>query len=347
MRFLHFFIYFLGCFGIIATALPFIKIDFWLIRIFSFPRVQIAVLCLLAIVLFLIFLKLKKIFNMVLLSLLGAAFIYQVVLVVPYTPFYRLQALPAKPTVDKNNFSIMEANILMSNKKVEAFIDNVEQHNPDLLLLLEPNSWWALRLRELDKEYPYSIKYPLENTYGMMLFSKFPLKEAEINFIVEEDIPSFYARVVLPSGEKFDLYCIHPKPPTASTSKYPMDTELMRIGKMVKKRGRPAIVMGDFNDVSWSFTVGLFQEYTNLLDPRQGRGLYNTFDAHVPLWRYPLDHFFYSKQFGLLEFERLGNTGSDHFALYIKLHFDPKMDYSNSEWDLDDRVENEVEEVLD
>jgi endonuclease/exonuclease/phosphatase (EEP) superfamily protein YafD len=112
-----------------------------------------------------------------------------------------------------------------------------------------------LKLRELDNTFPYSIKYPLENTYGMILYSKLPLKNKKINFLADKDVPSFYASVRLPSGKSFDLYSIHPKPPKAGINSYKWDAEVLITGKKIREHNRPALVAGDLNDVGWSRTT--------------------------------------------------------------------------------------------
>lgn len=40
--------------------------------------------------------------------------------------------------------------------------------------------------------------------------------------------------------------------------------------------------------------------------------------------RYPLDHFFHSNHFKLVEFKRLPRFGSDHFPVYIHLSCEPE-----------------------
>jgi hypothetical protein len=90
----------ISIFSIIATALPFIQSPFWLIRIFDFPRLQIAVVCLISIILCLIYIKQKKVYQTLLLSLLAIAFSYQASKIIVYTPciHYRVRiAIMKKP----------------------------------------------------------------------------------------------------------------------------------------------------------------------------------------------------------------------------------------------------------
>jgi endonuclease/exonuclease/phosphatase (EEP) superfamily protein YafD len=93
----------------------------------------------------------------------------------------------------------------------------------------------------------------------------------------------------------------------------------------VKKSPRSVMVVGDLNDVAWSHTTRLFQRMSGLLDPRIGRGFFNTYHADYPLLRWPLDHVFHSYHLKLCAFKRLPNIGSDHFPILIEVAYDPEQ----------------------
>ncbi|MEX0882773.1 MAG: endonuclease/exonuclease/phosphatase family protein, partial [Cyclobacteriaceae bacterium] len=88
----------------------------------------------------------------------------------------------------------------MENKDRKKLMNLIKQKDPDLILLTEPDLLWTKSLIELDDKYPYSIKEPLSNTYGMILLSKLPLSESKVNYLVEKDIPSIFTKIHLPSG---------------------------------------------------------------------------------------------------------------------------------------------------
>jgi endonuclease/exonuclease/phosphatase (EEP) superfamily protein YafD len=161
---------------------------------------------------------------------------------------------------------------------------------------------------------------PLDNLYGMHLYSRLRLDDSEVKFILSDEIPSIHASVKLRSGIQVQLYCL-PKPPSPTEAKDSTlrDAELLIIGDRIKDLDESCIVMGDLNDVAWSRTTRLFQRISGLLDPRVGRYFMNTFHADYRLLRWSLDHIFHSTDFGLVEMKRLSHIGSDHFPIYVVL----------------------------
>nr|WP_262916504.1 endonuclease/exonuclease/phosphatase family protein [Belliella aquatica] len=234
----------------------------------------------------------------------------------------------------------------MENEDKESFHNLVQKIKPDILLINEPDQVWATSIAKLDDDFPYAIKYPLENTYGMILLSKFPLTESKVNFLVKEDIPSIFTKITLQSGVKIDFYGVHPEPPKPGTATYERDTELLLIGKKIKDSEYPTLVAGDLNDVGWSATSKLFRKYSELVDPREGRGLFNTYSVFIPLMRYPLDHIFYSKEFGLISLQKLGKIGSDHYPIMITINYEPDKDNTDGLEKADEEEKQEVEEKI-
>ncbi len=332
---------------LIATGFPLINTEAWWIRIFDFPRIQISFLILIAIVLASVYLHGKRASKFSLLFVLTIALVYQVQFVVIYTSLYKTQARNSNKQSPENSFTLMVSNVRQENDDKALFISLVKKIDPDILLINEPDQIWATSISQLDKDYPHSVKHPLANTYGMMLLSKFPLTESTVNFLVKDDIPSIFSRIKLPSGNVIDFYGVHPEPPMPGADTYERDTELLVIGKKIKEKNRPAIVAGDLNDVGWSVTSKLFRKYSELVDPREGRGLYNTYNAFVPLFRYPLDHIFYSKEFGLITMKKLEGIGSDHFPILIELNFEPDNDNTEGLEKTDPEEEAEVEEKIE
>lgn len=299
-----------------------IRTKMWWVRILDFPRLQVAVLCVISLAMTTYYVNESAGLNYVLLAAVLGAFANQVSLIMRFTPLFPKVAHATATPAPDHTVTIVHINVRMENREYEKFKAMVREHDPDLLSINEPDEDWANAIQELNEIYPFSMKKPLANTYGMMLFSKLPLEESEINFLVDPEVPSFFTMVVLPSGKKFAMHCLHPEPPEPGSPTYERDTELLLIGKRIKKSDLPAIVVGDLNDVGWSYTSRRFQKYAGVLDPRQGRGLFNTYNANVPLFRYPLDHFFYTPHFKLVKLQKLANVGSDHFPMLIRLELD-------------------------
>ena len=200
----------------------------------------------------------------------------------------------------------------------------IREHQPDVFVTLESDAWWQEQLDTLEGSYRFSMKCPLDNLYGMHVYSKLPLEDGATQFLVDDDIPSMHAMVVLPNGLKVRVHFLHPAPPspTEHDESTERDAELLVVAKSVKGLETPVIVAGELNDVAWSTTTRLFRKISGLLDPRIGRGMFNTFHAGHWFLRWPLDHLFHSQHFTLSFIRRLPHFGSDHFPMLVELNYD-------------------------
>jgi endonuclease/exonuclease/phosphatase (EEP) superfamily protein YafD len=314
----------IGLFIISATLLPASKSEKWWVRVFDFPRAQIVAIGVVSIVLWLLA-WINDWAYLGLLVILLASIVYQLFMIFPYTPFAKKQVLTCTDTGNKPVFSLMVMNVYMHNNNVEKAIEIILKERPDILIAVETNHSWNNKLGVLKKDYPFYVLVPLENTYGMALYSKLRLINPEVRYINSDDVPSIFTEVQMPDKNKFRLYAVHPKPPVPghSNSSSQRDVELISIGKETRKHEGPIVVAGDLNDVAWSVTTRLFQRFSELLDPRIGRGMFNTFNAQYKLLRWPLDHIFHSDHFQLAGLKTLPYFGSDHFPICAKLCYVP------------------------
>lgn len=312
----------------VGTLLPLFPSSRWWVRIWDYPRLQAFFLALLAMLLYYIFFYYKRKRGTFLMLALVAIVAYQAYKAFPYTPLAPKQVLQSEGDPQDTDFiSLLVANVLQDNQEHQRLLAMVEAQQPDLLITLESDSVWQEALGLLHLSYPHKVRVPLSNLYGMHLYSRKPLSESKVMYLLEQDIPSIETKVQLQSGQWVSLYIVHPRPPVPGESEdsRERDAEIVLIGKMAKEKVSEGgvIVAGDFNDVAWSPTTELFQEVSGLLDPRKGRGFFNTFHAQYPLFRWPLDHVFHSQHFKLASMQRLPDIGSDHFPIMIRLSYEP------------------------
>ena len=309
---------------VIATLVPLSRRTGWWIRDLDFPRLQLAVAASALLVVQLLFLDLSEFGSHALITVTVTCLIYQAWWIIPYTKVYPNEVTAAIGAGMADRIRIMTANVLTTNRNTDGLIALIRAFEPDVFVTLETDSWWQERLDILEDDYPFSMKCPLDNLYGMHVYSKLPLEDCAIQYLVEDDIPSMHAMAVLPSGHKVRMHFLHPAPPspTEHEESTERDAELLVVARSVADLETPVIVAGDLNDVAWSTTTRLFRKISGLLDPRIGRGMFNTFHADYWFLRWPLDHLFHSKHFTLSSIRRLPTFGSDHFPVLVELRYD-------------------------
>jgi len=252
-----------------------------------------------------------------------AALAYQSIRILPYTRLWSRQVKRARSPDPERSLRLLISNVLMENRRTDRLLQLIGEKEPDLVLLLETDDWWREQLAVLDRDYPFRLKQPQGNYYGLHFFSKLELRSPRVRFLVEGEIPSVQAGVRLPSGDWIEFYGLHPRPPQVEENTETRDAEILIVAHEIRADGRPSIVAGDLNDVAWSHTTRLFQRISGCLDPRRGRGMFNTFHADYPIFRWPLDHIFHESSFTLVRLERLPHIGSDHFPVFAELCYAP------------------------
>ncbi|WP_026704651.1 endonuclease/exonuclease/phosphatase family protein [Flavobacterium soli] len=340
MAFFKIILYILSILALLTVLIPFVKKDFWMFRVFDYPRFQkFSIIGMLTIIWIVIFPKTEVLFDIILMVALAISFLYLGYLILPFTPFGKKMIDEVKKSNGKECLNLLVANIYQHNTNYQKLLDLVEKRNPDIIFLLETDQKWLEGVKSLRKNYPYHIEIPQENTYGLLFYSKLPIKHQEINYLIDKEIPSIIADVEF-DNEVVRVYGLHPTPPVPQENSHSTDrdAEILMIGKMAKEYDKPCLVIGDLNDVAWSYTTKLFLKSSELLDPRRGRGMYSTFNAKYKLLRWPLDHYFVSSHFRLVDMKVENHIDSDHFPISICLLLSHEDEENKMEADQEDKA---------
>ena len=327
--------------SLVMVLAQFTRFSHWSVRMFDFPVKQMVLLQLITTVLFaLTAAELYENLHSIFIGLSAFSLIILIKTIYPYTPFHQKDLKSSKNDVGIN-ISCMSANVYQYNDDYELLLRSIEKEDPDSLLLLETDSKWAKAMSPLDDIYPHQLKHPLDNTYGLLFFSKYEMEEPEIRFLLKSEVPSIKTKLKLSDKLWVRFYGVHPEPPspTESDTSEPRDIELLKLAKEVRKIDEPIILSGDFNDVAWSHTTRLFRRFSGLLDPRIGRGSFSTFHTKLPLLRWPLDHFFLSSHFTINEMKVLSSINSDHFPILIDVQIHDHVNHSTPRPELEDVTE--------
>jgi len=309
---------------IFASVWGLLPLDHWWIRGVDFPRIQILFIGLASLIGLLILTPQWQMAEIALMLALIGAIGFQLRMILPYTRLWKQEVRQAMPMANPVQVKLMVSNVLTPNNNTQALVNLVQQKQPDILITLESDQKWEDALSVIEPDYPYSVKVPLDNLYGMHLYSKLELIDPEIKYLLIDDIPSIHTQVRLTNGEVIWLYCLHPMPPspTEADKSTTRDAELLMVGRHINENNQTAILAGDLNDVAWSKTTLMFQRISGLLDPRIGRFFINTFHVKYPILRWALDHIFHSPCFTLVDIERLPSIGSDHFPVMTTLQYE-------------------------
>ncbi len=300
---------------VLLSFLPLWQTDRWWVRQWDYPRLQVAAL-LVIVGAGLAGLKIRR--RWWLLGAVAAALAWQISHFLAYLPLHPKEVASAKACPPERSLSLLNANVLLTNRDYPRLFKLVAERRPDVLLLLEPGIGWAKAVAPLARDYPYRLSEPAPNTYGMILMSRLPIA-GRIDHLLQPGVPSAVVIIKLRGGQRIILHALHPEPPWPGDDSGERDAELVATGRKVRNAGRAAVVMGDLNDVAWSRTTKLFKDVAGMGDPRVGRGFYPTFTAQYPMLRWPLDHLFVSPHWEVVAIDRLPDIGSDHFPIYFRL----------------------------
>lgn len=334
---------------VIGSLVPLSKVPHGIVRGLPFPREQYLLLSVaLAVLVPFVHSGWPMFWALVLLAIVGGV---QLLYVLKFTPIWRRQSVSASDDLKANagaRISLLASNVKLSNRAYRRLTTLIQQKSPDIAMAIEVDNDWINALQaDLKVDYPHWVEVPKTTGYGLCVMSRLELSDVEVREMITEGVPSIKATVTLRDGRKLRIYVVHPEPPVIDHDTKGRDGEIVQVGMEAADDDLPAIVTGDLNDVAWSSTTRRFQRLSGLLDPRVGRGFYNTFSATMPWMRWPLDHLFHDPKFRLVDMQRLPKIGSDHFPMWFELALAETEKANSDPEEFDPEEREEAEKVIE
>jgi endonuclease/exonuclease/phosphatase (EEP) superfamily protein YafD len=293
-----------GAVTIVAALLPLAARLAWVFDLFTHFRVQL----LAALVVLGIVFAIRRAYRWCAALAIGAA--VNIAPLVPYLPLTDAGATGA-PTL-----SVLAVNVRASNSEHAGLLASIAQTDPDVVLVVEFTERWGEHLASLAAEYPYEIRRPEPNPFGIALFSRYPLEPASELTLART--VAIDARVAAPRGS-VRVVGVHLTPPMSRAWAHERNTQLTALAAHIAGIDEPLAVLGDFNISPYSPYFTEWVTATGLHDARLGRLPGFTWPTFFPLLGIPIDHCLVSDGLTVAQYERLPAFGSDHYPVLARL----------------------------
>ena len=187
-------VYFAFAFVLTAfVALPLVRSPHWTVRVFDYPRIQKLFLVLIMIALWPIAVGSGSTVGYVALVLLIAAACHLVYVVLPNTPLGRKMVRRVVPRTNEKPLSMLVCNVLQTNRDHERMGRLITTRQPEVVVLLETDAQWRSGIQPFVQDYPHRVEVPLDNTYGILLYTRLPIVRHNVEHLVDPEVPSITA----------------------------------------------------------------------------------------------------------------------------------------------------------
>lgn len=226
-----------------------------------------------------------------------------------------------QPPAGDQRLKIMSMNVWCDNNQFQQVIDQVENVSPDVLLIIEYSNQWHRGLKPLHAKYPYRLLQTRWHGYGIALFSKLPLQDAQVWQLTADqtDVPALSAEVKV-GDRSLRLAGLHTMSPTSSLRMDLRNDQMNEIADLLAESNEPTILMGDFNCTPWSPFFKDVIGKCGYRDSRRGQGYLASWNLDTPaLFWIPIDHGLVSQEVHVHQRSVGKACGSDHRPMIIEL----------------------------
>lgn len=209
-------------------------------------------------------------------------------------------------------------NVLTSNADTRAVVDYLLASDADLIFLMEVDDRWIAALSALEAKYPHHLVQSRRDNFGVALYSRLPLKQADLMLLGDAALPSVQA-TLQHQGRELVFIGTHPMPPVGRLGSAWRDEQLRLLAAHVAGLQMPVLLMGDLNSTPWSNGVRLLTA---------GNLVFRSLSPPwTPTWRagsifaIPIDHALVTSPLMIAGRTVGPDVGSDHRPLSVEVLF--------------------------
>lgn len=234
-------------------------------------------------------------------------------------------ARPDTPIVGGTEFAVMQFNIAATNPNVDGIARQIDEANPDVVVITELTSdqWNALVARLPD--YPSTVAEPWDDQAanlggGMAILSKHDITPVSFPASVSPPHrPVLAATVAAVDGEVL-VVGMHPHASRTTASKVDLRRDqFAAVAERLSSYDGPAVVAGDLNVAPTSTQYRDFLSDLSWRDPHKTVGWNATWWFRGMPLGLPVDHVLVSDEIALLGYDSRDGAGSDHKAVVARL----------------------------
>ena len=208
------------------------------------------------------------------------------------SPTKEASVSPLEESTAKNReIKIVSYNVNADSDSPGKLVEWLNQIRPDVAVLIEINRVWQSEIDQLSHLFPYQVIVDSASSFGMAILSGFPLENQQTDILGLLNLPTVSADIEAPFG-KLCLVAVHPPPPLSATEASARNLYLNQVAAMVRTRGTPCVIAGDFNATPWSSGFETLRTLPNL-QPALWRAP-ATWPAMLGFMGVPLDHILYT-----------------------------------------------------
>ena len=222
----------------------------------------------------------------------------------------------APESTGKPVLTLLHANILADNRDASPLLAHIEQERPDVVFIQELTDDHLQLLDSLTTTYPYQLREPHSDPFGIGVWSKLPFSYATVVESPPLKLPSLDVIVEFDGGP-LRLLSTHPVPPIGAGTSAERNRQLEFIAELARADDASTVVIGDLNITPWAAHYKAFEKETRLSNAQRGHGIKPTWPLFLPLAMIPIDHALTSADLVATDVRTLRSVGSDHLPLLV------------------------------